>query len=575
MSESRKYKYKRKKDVGLDKFIIPFDIMSLTLFCSYVLSSNKNIRKSSYINMRNLFTVIHEDSFNADIEKNKMVTFIKRGLDARVLKNMSNPFLIMKYINGDVIAEDLIDMGNFMEISNEEVHWVNDTVTACLKNSFIHEDIDTLLELCIKYKETDYRDRYNIVRDLEILIAKMQNKFRKAKVEDASEESFTLKDGDMETLIYSIHESLTSPSNKLKTGMTLFNELLSGGFESQRVYCLFGLPGEGKTTTLTNLAYQIKMNNPDVKTKDPTKKPCIAILTMENGIRETVDALFTISTKGSSIKDFTPEEVIEKLRTEGKLSITDENPIDIVIKFKPVFSVDTSYLYSMVDDLEDDGYECICLIQDYIKRIKPVDFYGDMRIDLGNVINDFKMFAIIRDIPVITASQLNRDATSKIDEGRKAKKADLVRLLGRSNIGESMLVLENLDGAFMIAPEFDKELNKYLGIQRIKARYRTEGNRTHIYHPYDSECVIKLEEDMGQAVPISKDSLRIDLENFNGSFTNSNVVSVMTNTIKEVDDIRLLTDDNIFSNAISSSSDYMNVAFRPILARPIQYNMTV
>ena len=77
---SRKSKFKKNKSSSSNegKFIIPFDLEALNLFCSYVVSENRNIRKSSYINMRNLFSVIHEDSFKNDDEKMKRVNFIKK-----------------------------------------------------------------------------------------------------------------------------------------------------------------------------------------------------------------------------------------------------------------------------------------------------------------------------------------------------------------------------------------------------------------------------------------------------------------------------------------------------------------
>ena len=30
----------------------------------------------------------------------------------------------------------------------------------------------------------------------------------------------------------------------------------------------------------------------------------------------------------------------------------------------------TGYLYTLVEDLEDEGYETICLFQDHVKRIR-------------------------------------------------------------------------------------------------------------------------------------------------------------------------------------------------------------
>jgi len=574
--EKRKKYSKKTSQSEKGRFLIPFDLMSLNLFCSYILSQNGNIRKSHLINMRNLFTVIHEDSFGKDQEKIKRVEFIKKGLDARITRNFTDPYMIMKCINGGVIEEDLIDPRELMEISNEELTWINETVSSCIKNSYMNNYVDDIMDLCARYKATDYRMRSPLVVEFEKLIGEIQTHFRRAKAESTSEITFSLKEGVFEDAIRETHAQLSNPTNKLVTGMQGFNEMLSGGFEGTREYLLFGLPGEGKSVTLLNLAYQIKKYNPDYVTKDPTKVPAIVFLTMENTVRESIERLFNIATATQlEIKDFSVDKIIHMLKTDGELYLTDESPIDIIIKFIPAMSVDTSYLYSLTEDLEDEGYEVICLVQDYIKKIRPADgSTGDLRIDLGNVTLDFKNFAAVKGIPVITASQLNRSAAKHVDEGRKANKADLVRLLGRDNIGESMLILENIDGGFMLAPEYDSEGNKFMGIQRIKARYRTT-KREHIYQPFTKGSAITLEEDARLSIPVFKDTMRPDREEVSSKFTNTTVSSYHVNNIKNIDDdIKLLhsDEDNIYINATSRfKQELPMVAYTPMrkLINPI------
>ena len=71
-------------------------------------------------------------------------------------------------------------------------------------------------------------------------------------------------------------------------GMQGLNEMVGGGFESGRVYMLLGITGIGKSISLLNLVYQLKRYNRNYKTKDPTKTPCIVLLTMENTVVETI-----------------------------------------------------------------------------------------------------------------------------------------------------------------------------------------------------------------------------------------------------------------------------------------------
>ena len=224
--------------------------------------------------------------------------------------------------------------------------------------------------------------------------------------------------------------------------------------------------------SLLNIALMIKRYNKNIKTKDPTKRPCVVVLTMENRITETISRLFNMSIKSNrKMTEFTVEDVMRQMREEGKLVLTDDDPIDIIIKFKPAKSVDTSYLYTLVEDLEDMGLECICMIQDYIGRIRSAEKLADTRLEYGAIVDEFKIFAALKQIPVVTASQLNRDASKHIDDGRKQNKSDLVRMLGRSNISESILILNNTDGAFVLAPEKDYNGNQWIGWQRIKKRF--------------------------------------------------------------------------------------------------------
>ena len=75
-------------------------------------------------------------------------------------------------------------------------------------------------------------------------------------------------------------------------------------------------------------------------------------------------------------------------------------------------------MYTITDRLEDEGYEVIAFLQDYIMRIKPVERTGDSYQDLGNIVNEFKTYAMLKKVPVITASQLNREAIKIIEESK-------------------------------------------------------------------------------------------------------------------------------------------------------------
>ena len=526
------------------------DVRTLDIMCKCLVTNNQAIRRGQLINLRNLIYMLNPEHFVNDYEKTKRIRFIKRAIDARLNENLSDPYMILSYVYGGILDDGVVNLDEFKGLTGAEINWVNNMVSEALKFSHVYVNVDTLLDICTRIKTLDYGSKAEVVAEFETIINNIQNDFRRSRNEDQTEQMFTLRDGDFEDVMYDTHNALSSPRRKLVTGMQGMNEVLGGGFENGRCYVYFGLPGEGKSSVLLNIIYQIKKYNRDYRTKDPTKRPCVVLLTMENTVTESVERLFGMATGRTNMADFTVENAIKMLREEGELYLTDYSPIDIIIKFKPSNSVDTGYLYTLTEDLEDQGLEVIAMFQDYIGRIRSTERLSDTRLEYGMVVDEFKTYAEIKDIPIITAAQLNRDASHRIDEARTKSQSDLVRLIGRSNISESMLILNNIDAGFMIAPETTNRGERYLGIQRIKIRYNA-GDREIVYLPFIGDT-LKLAEDYGAI-----SNYRISMSNSNMNEGNNSYSSYQTNAIMDMGQIiqQNSADDNIFSVAVNTLED--------------------
>ena len=391
------------------------DLRTLDIMCKCVVSDNLTIRRGQLINLRNLIYLLNENSYINDEEKAKRVSFIKKGIEARIDFNLTDPYMIVTHIYGGILDNEIINLDGFKGLATSEIAWMNNMVSEALKFSHAYHNAEILLDICSRLRAADYGSKAEIVKEFEEAINKTQNDFRRSKNEDQTEAIFSLRDGYFENAMYDTYNTLKSPRRKLVTGMQGMNDMLGGGFENERCYVYFGLPGEGKSSVILNMIYQIKKHNKDYRTKDPTKRPCVVLLTMENTMTESVERLFGMATGKQSMVDFTPENAIDMLRSEGELYLTDDSPIDLIIKFKPTNSVDTSYLYTLTEDLEDQGLEVIALFQDYIGRIKSIERHQDTRLEYGAVVDEFKTFAEIKDIPIITVAQLNRDASKHIN----------------------------------------------------------------------------------------------------------------------------------------------------------------
>ena len=238
MSESRRELYRKNPVKNRDlKIDVNFDITMLDLMCSYIVSSNRNIRRGSVINMRNLFCIIDMNAYNNDHERLNRIDFINKGIEARLQYNLTDRNMILHQIAGE-LGRELNDC--FKELNNDEIAWVNKTVSQILKDSIIYNDVDRGLALFTKFKSTEYASRGPIVKDIENFINQMQVKFRRARADDSSDMEFRLTGDNYESSMRETHRKLSSPSNKLRFGTQALNILTGGGAESQRVYTLLG-----------------------------------------------------------------------------------------------------------------------------------------------------------------------------------------------------------------------------------------------------------------------------------------------------------------------------------------------
>lgn len=478
---NRANKYKDIQQVKKEN-IFMIDNTIMNYLCSYVLSSNNSIHKHSVNNLYRFVQMLDESMFENNPIMIQKLRFLKLALDTKVKLGINNKDLIIYNVSQSMDVEALLHDPSFIkEISNEEIDFVNNTVAINLDNASMTERIYDMMNSFQSYINANGKEKRNMLDPIKNSVFKLTNIFRKNEAnKESSDTLFRLSTA--EESLYDIHKSVTRKSYKIVTGMQGLNDLLGGGFQKKRAYCIFGLSGGGKSTTLENIMYQLWKYNKGFETNDKTKKPAIVLLTMENMIPETVCNLYNIFTHGQEMaKCATAEEAIQMFRDCGLLDT--ENNIEIMIKYRPVNSVDTSYLYKLTEDLSDEGYEVIAFLQDYMGRILPTDRTKDSYQDLGTVMNEFKTFAMLNDIPIITAAQLNREAIKIVEEARVNKKPNILHRLNRSSIGESIKIDQNLDGSIIVLKEEDAEGNSFIGFKLVKHRYDIYTNKLTIYQP--------------------------------------------------------------------------------------------
>lgn len=533
---------------------IQLDVETLTTMCKFVISDSIYVKRYDLTQLRKFLEIIDTNKLaRTNPEINERINFIRYGLEAKLDMKLNGRDSVLSYINQKFTDDIKINLDS--PIGKEDINWINDFTAETLKYVFIYKDIEVMRNLCNEFSMTTIGHRGDIVSKFESHIDMMKNQFRNMRAQDASESIFSLQGERFENQITDTYNKVKSPSRRLYTGMQGFNQM-TNGFESGRVYMLFGTTGVGKSVTLLNLMFQIKKYNKFYVPKDPTKTPCIVMLTQENTITETITRLFDLVVGDGIPMDRygTVEEVIQKLMASGELLVNDESPIDLVIKYKPNHSCTTDYLYTLYDELEDEGFEPICFIQDHVKRIRAVDSDKDLRLELGNIVNEFKVFASLKDIPVISDSHLNREAARIIDNGANKSKSDITRMLGKENVGESLVMLDNLDMGIIINKDWDRENNLYMVFSTIKSRYKTD--RDYIAHPFVPGSTIKLVEDVGLPVPAFKETLR-STGNLVGPYGNfaQNINPINTANMFTSDETNIFSGNNGTNYSMSNTRD--------------------
>ena len=513
-----------------------FDIKTLDLYCRYIISTNSNIKTSSLILVQNLFDKVMISDYGNDIERVKRINFIKKGLEAKVNKHLKDRDLIIQYINGGIGNEELLDISMYDEISDDELAYINEQSCSLSESYFVDSNFNNIAKLATDLHSNTGINRTLTINEIRDLVQKLNSAFNKIESGKNIEPEFSLYDDTFDSTFRDIFSKETSPSRVLKTGLIGLNRMLNGGFQSGRVYIFFGTAATGKSFFALDVALQISKYNYGYKTKDPTKKPCIVFLTMENSVQENVTRIFNMIT-GKVMSEYTQYDVAKSLFKDALKAYSGHEDIDLYMEYQPNLSQSTNYLYALVDKIKSQNKEPICIIVDHIKRIRSIDPSKDMRLDLGNIVNEFKAFANIQDIPVITISHLNREAAKNIGENKNKK--DIIRSLGVNNVSDSLLMIDNCDNGIILNKETDSKGNYYMGISSIKSR--TKCDIEIFFQPFMENHGLKLIEDVNSDYPAYKWTL-IDKEAGPLRMSNNDYVKISTN--KRVDD-----DEDMFSQS--------------------------
>lgn len=499
-----------------------FSTEELDTLCLYVNNLDSDIvTHSALVNAKTMFDLMDTKPYNVNDELRARLEYIMLVLEARVTLSLNTKTLIKNHVlrNCDMrlksyIEEEIIkDMSN-AEISRSTCKYLNSLVYENLIEGYSVRSAKKLSAIFEKKESGGYKRITDFSKDLKELIYEINKDIRVSEEFMREGQGFDLNEENIKSKIKSIMKKLRAPSNKLKTGIQFLNRMLNGGFESGRSYLFMGVTGVGKSIILLSIAMWIKRYN-DLPKHDGMKQ-AILFISQENSEAETFERLFNMSVSGDDIRNFSDEEIENGLRNIGLLvdKENDNSNINFIFKYFDDKEIGVSDIDAMINDYENQGIQIICVVQDYIERLKPKDKFNEVRFALGSLATEMSELAKTRNIPFISAAQLNRMASSIIDNSISNNKTNTTKLLGKQNISESWEMIKNIDAAIIINREIDDrdgEERQYMGFKLEKFRGRPNKDRICLFlHPFDETNGILLPADL-EGKPLS----RINMEDFN------------------------------------------------------------
>jgi len=482
--------------------------------------STPYITRRSLTNIKEFIKILDKREYEMDIQYMSRFSFIQNVLELQLKENIFNYDMIISRILEEGFYKSeieefilpFLDNEENQSLPMEEIQFINKFIEDRLKYSYLFIHKSRINELFRELSTTNYASLSDINNEIEKEIVELSNDLRRAKLDDESNTKIDFSNSEFKSSLLNAVKELKKPTKFLKSGIINLNKIFNGGFESGRLYLFMGVSGGFKSGILLNILYWIKKYNTKFESKNPDKIPTVLYITQENSINETIERLWNIGCSDDDIRKNSDSNILNMFEN-GIFSNNDENNINVAIEYRGNKTISTDDLYDIYDDYMDNGREIVCVIHDYTKRIRPSQPTNDLRIDLGNIVDEEKLFCQTKNIPFITAAQLNRKAMETIEETLSKGKNNAIDKLGASNVGESWSMIENSDYVVIINKEYiqsnnsNESVKEYLSFKQIKARGKKNINYNLFYQPFKEGNGMKLIDDVENGKSLSYKSI--------------------------------------------------------------------
>jgi replicative DNA helicase len=487
-----------------------------------VLCSDLNITKKTINNIEYLFDIIDYKYYSKDLVVFSLMEAIKIALQHRHNSNKFSRQILITEIETnlpDLIKEQveniIIPLISTSALSNEsELSFINNTIDTYLKYSYIILSKDKLSNILTDLSSGNVNNLKEAVNSYRSIVNTINEEFRKTDNLSTNNIIHSI-DEEYVDILLETYNSLKNPRHSMKTGLKLFNELLSeaGGFLVGNYYIFYASINSFKSALLQYICKWIRKYNSSnylESFQETGRIPLVLFYSFENTLKENTQREFLMET-GFNLKDIKDNEEVKKLW----LNYYNETNsiIDIATIYAESGTVKVSDMRKQIHVLNDMGYQVISIVIDYLELIKPEDedLYLDNRIKLGNISNALHVMAITEDIMVATAQQMNRSAEATMSDLREKGASNIIKSMGRQYVGESYAIDKPADFSAFLATErsiFDNKL--YFTLKRGKCRYK----RTELdYFVHELKHGFYIEDDYLTDKVLSKKAITNEDEN--------------------------------------------------------------
>lgn len=272
----------------------------------------------------------------------------------------------------------------------------------------VQDLIDVINGESFNTAEESYEIFKNLIQELNMAVNKTERNFI-----NKSEAIVTLGKDDIIKDLNKMNDRFDS-TKKIPTGFSYIDDvILFGGFEKSRLYLFGGTSGSGKSTLLVNLALNAASTT-KYTGELKTKLKVFPYISLENDRIETerriMCALWDIDEIEFDRRRTTDPE---KLNKDLQEYLEDKNAAIQICEY-PSGMLSTLDLEVLIDDIVDQyGGKDKCVVPaiyiDYLDLLNGVKKLKDHRLDLSDITVNLRDLAKRLQIPIITATQLNKE----------------------------------------------------------------------------------------------------------------------------------------------------------------------